>query len=65
MSDQFVLVMWSTSFFLVENYQEEIRSADFTSKVLQVRVFKPRELISVDLHGCCRFITLHFVRTYL
>ena len=37
MSDQFVMVMWSTSFFLIENYQEEIRDTDFTAKILQVQ----------------------------
>ncbi|XP_013398873.1 huntingtin [Lingula anatina] len=35
---QHLLVMWSTAFFLIENFQEEIKDTEFASRVLQVAV---------------------------
>lgn len=35
-SQQHVLVMWSVAFYIAENCVQEIKDADFTSRLLQV-----------------------------
>ncbi|XP_050396465.2 huntingtin [Patella vulgata] len=37
-SDQFSLTMWSTAFYVMENYHEDIKDGDFPSKIMQLVV---------------------------
>ncbi|RUS73694.1 hypothetical protein EGW08_018541 [Elysia chlorotica] len=37
-SQQFVIIMWATAFYIIENFNTEIKETDFTSKIMQLVV---------------------------
>ncbi|ESO95031.1 hypothetical protein LOTGIDRAFT_160793 [Lottia gigantea] len=37
-SDQFLLTMWATAFYILENYHEDIKDGDFPSRIMQLVV---------------------------
>lgn len=40
-SQQYILTMWATAFYIMENYHVELRDLEFPSQILQVKfVFK-------------------------
>lgn len=38
-SQQFVITLWATAFYMHENFHNELKDTDFTSKMMQVRFY--------------------------
>lgn len=49
-SQQYILTMWATGFYIMENYHVDLKDLEFPSKILQVR---PLSVLPCSAQNTC------------
>ena len=48
-NERYMLTLWATAFYLLENYSQETRDSDFPAQVLQVRAYHGKMIVESEV----------------